>query len=98
MTDKPKPPEGDDVPDELKQIFWASFVQWAANDPDMRAAFTKATGVTITFKVEPGTSREVIEEELRNRMHHLVEWATREHYGLEHAPKAYRDHVEGKKS
>lgn len=97
MTDKPKPPEGDNVPDAIKQVFWASFIQWAGNDRAMQDAFTDATGIALTFRVEQ-MSREEIEAQLTARMHKFIEWATREHYGLEHAPKAYRDHVEAKKS
>lgn len=85
-----------DVPDELKQLAWASFVVFATNDPDVRAEFTKATGVTLLFKVEPGTPREVIEAELAARMEHFIEWVTREHYGLAEAPEAYRKSLEKK--
>lgn len=87
-----------DAPDELKQVFWASFIQWAGSDRGFQAAYADATGEALTFKVEPGTTRDAVERELIARMHRFVEWLTREHYGLEYAPKAYRDHVEGKKS
>lgn len=88
------PAAPDEPPDKLKQIAWASFITFAVNDTDLRMAFTAATGVAFTFKVEPGTARSVIDEELKARVTHFIEWVTREHYGLEHAPKAYRDSLE----
>jgi hypothetical protein len=80
-------------PDEFKQIAWASFLTFAANDPDFRQAFTAATGKTFALK-----NNHSLHDDMRELMTEFVEWLTREHYGLEHAPKAYRDHVEGKKA
>lgn len=68
--------------DNLNGIAWADFMRWALEEPHMRAEFEAATG--IEFK---DSARYVVQ---------FVEWATLNHYGLEHAPKAYRDSLVAK--
>ena len=77
--------------DEFNTIAWRDFVSWAWNEPEMRAQFTKATGLQIQTARTP--MDEAIDaatgagESLAAR---FVEWATREHWGIEHAPEAYQ--------
>lgn len=77
--------------DELNTIAWADFIQWAWSEPEMRAQFTAKTGVVIVEATNPieriiddatGASRGVVSE--------FIEWATINHWGVEHAPAAYR--------
>lgn len=60
---------------------WPAFLTWAADNDEIREAFTTTTGLVIC-----ATSAE-----------RFVEWATVEVYGIEGAPAAYRaKHAAGK--
>lgn len=79
------------TPDEFNQIAWRDFVLWAWSEPQMRAQFTAATGI----KIQPATSPidaaiDVATGARDNVMNRFVEWATRNHWGVEHAPAAYQ--------
>jgi hypothetical protein len=77
--------------DDFNMIAWRDFLVWAWNEPEMRAQFTAKTGVEIRAVTAPidaaidaatGASRSVASR--------FIEWATREHWGVEHAPLAYQ--------
>ena len=77
--------------DELNTIAWRDFLLWAWNEPEMRAQFTAKTGVEIQSITSPinaaidaatGANKSVAAQ--------FIEWATCEHWGVEHAPAAYR--------
>lgn len=84
--------------DDLNTISWRDFLLWAWNEPQLRAQFTAATGVEfrsttapINVMIDAATgSRESLAAQ-------FIEWATREHWGLEHAPKAYQKAIATKK-
>lgn len=63
--------------DAFSTLAWSAFVNWAWDSQDLREEFHAATGVA------PNRADRVAAE-------HFVEWATREHYGLEYAPRAYQ--------
>lgn len=79
--------------DDFNAAAWASFVQFAWSQPDARAAFTEATGIaTMKSDVDPlsalideatGRTNDVAEK--------FIEWVTRTQWGLEYAPKSYRE-------
>jgi hypothetical protein len=77
--------------DDFNTIAWRDFLVWAWNEPEMRAQFTAKIGVEIQAIAAPinaaidaatGASKSVAAR--------FIEWATREHWGLEHAPVAYQ--------
>ena len=77
--------------DALNTIAWRDFLVWAWNEPEMRAQFTAKTGIEIQAVTAPidaaidaatGASRSVASR--------FIEWATREHWGVEHAPALYQ--------
>lgn len=77
--------------DDFNTIAWRDFLVWAWNEPEMRAQFAADTGVEIQSVTSPinaaidaatGASKSVAAR--------FIEWATREHWGLEHAPVAYQ--------
>ncbi len=84
--------------DDFPAIMWAGFVQWAATEPDMRAAFRKDTGLVLM--PSPATPIEAMVDEatgVSGNAAAFVEWVTREYWGLGEAPQSYRD-VLGEKS
>ena len=62
--------------DEFNALSWRDFLLWAITQPDIRAAFTRATGL-----------------ELDGQSHVFTRWATETLYGMDRAPKAYREAV-----
>lgn len=77
--------------DDLNMIAWRDFLFWAWNEPEMRAQFTEKTGIEIQSITTPinaaidaatGASKSVASR--------FIEWATRDHWGVEHAPAAYQ--------
>lgn len=84
------------IEDDLSAIAWRDFILFAFNDPDCRKAFTEATGIQL------GGDRSPIEAMIDSATGSdggasaFVEWVTREHWGIEHAPKAYREEIEAR--
>ena len=76
---------------------WLSFISWAWGSADMRAEFTAATGTAIPGQrsgMEAAVDRACgfdYVAHTKEVLHRFVEWATRTHWGIESAPKAYRD-------
>jgi hypothetical protein len=77
--------------DDFNTIAWRDFLTWAWSEPEMREQFTIATGVEIRSVRAPidaaidaatGASESVAAR--------FIAGATREHWGVEHAPKAYQ--------
>lgn len=78
--------------DEFNGLMWGSFLTWAYDDADTRAAFTAATGVVLTEPRDAITR--LIDEATGYRssvLERFVEWATETMWGLEYAPKAYQE-------
>ncbi len=70
--------------DEFNQVSWAAFMKWAVSDRDMNLAFQAASGREFN-----DSAQYVVQ---------FVEWATLNHFGLEHAPQKYRESLEAKKA
>jgi hypothetical protein len=83
---------------------WHDFIIWAWNEPEMRALFTAKTGIEIQQVTSPiyeiyaaiyaminATIGAGASVEAR-----FIEWATCEHWGVEHAPAAYRKVIANK--
>ena len=77
--------------DDFNALAWRDFIVWAWNEPEMRAQFTAKTGVEVSagralidaaIDAATGARRSVVVQ--------FVEWATREHWGVEQTPAAYR--------
>jgi hypothetical protein len=78
--------------DDFNEIAWRDFVMWAWSEPQMRKQFTKATGLKIEASTTPiEAAIDAVTGARKSVMTQFVEWATREHWGLEHAPVAYRE-------
>jgi hypothetical protein len=79
---------------EFNALAWRDFLLLAYVDPDTRSAFTRATGMELT---RPASA---IEQLLDNATGHraetlerFVEWATETIWGLDDAPRAYREEL-----
>jgi len=81
------------IEDDFNTLAWRDFIIYASRSREMREAFTQETGISLSTgpcsDVEKmraatvGTPVVVFER--------FVEWVTVQHWGLEHAPKAYQD-------
>lgn len=77
--------------DDFNAIAWHDFLLWAWNEPEMRAQFTAKTGIEIQSVTAPiNAAIDVATERHESIAARFIEWATREHWGIEHAPAAYR--------
>ena len=98
-TQTTNPPQPEDCApttrDDFNVLAWRDFLVWAWNEPEMRAQFTAKTGVEIRSGSAPidaaidaatGARQSVVAQ--------FVEWATREHWGVEQAPAEYRKVLE----
>lgn len=83
--------------DDFNTPAWCDFLLWAWNEPEMRTQFTAKTGVEIQSVTAPinaaidaatGANKSVASQ--------FIEWATCEHWGIEHAPTAYQKAIAGK--
>ncbi|HSX23409.1 MAG TPA: hypothetical protein VLE97_11600 [Gaiellaceae bacterium] len=78
--------------DDLNTIAWRDFLVWAWNEPEMRAQFSAATGVQIeSVKAPINAAIDAATGASESLAARFIEWATREHWGVEHAPRAYQD-------
>ena len=85
--------------DEFNTMAWHDFLLWAWNEPEMRVQFTAKTGIEIQLVTSPinaaidaatGASKSVAAT--------FIEWATREHWGVDAAPVAYQKALADKES
>ena len=77
--------------DDLNTIAWRDFLLWAWNEPEMRAQFTAKTGVELRSVTSPiNAAIDAVTGVRESVAAQFIEWATREHWGIEHAPAAYR--------
>lgn len=77
--------------DELNSIAWRDFLTWAWNEPEMRAQFTAKTGIEIQSVTSPiNAAIDAATRASESVAARFIEWATREHWGIEHAPLAYQ--------
>jgi hypothetical protein len=83
--------------DDLNTIAWRDFLTWAWNEPEMRAQFTAKTGVEIQSVTSPINAAIDAATGARTSIAaRFIEWATREHWGVEHAPAAYQQVIADK--
>lgn len=81
--------------DDLHAIGWRDFLIWAWSSADMRAEFTAKTGLVIETVTAPiNAAIDAATGTRESLAAHFIEWATREHWGLEYAPAAYRQNLE----
>ena len=77
--------------DALNMIAWRDFILWAWKEPEMREQFTAKTGVDVRLMPSLiGTVIDAASGANASAAVLFVEWVTREHWGIEHAPAAYR--------
>lgn len=77
--------------DDLNTIAWHDFLLWAWNEPEMRAQFTVKTGVELLAVTAPiNAAIDAATKAHESVAARFIEWATREHWGIEHAPAAYQ--------
>ena len=79
--------------DDFNAIAWRDFVAFAWGEPGMREAFTAATGIAImpAARTPIDAMIDVASGSQAKTMAAFIEWVTRAHWGIDHAPKAYRD-------
>lgn len=83
--------------DDFNTIAWRDFLLWAWNEPEMRALFTAKTGVEIQTVTAPiNAAIDAATGASKSLAAQFIEWATREHWGIEHAPVAYQNAITGK--
>jgi hypothetical protein len=90
------------TPDEFNQLAWSDFITWAWNEPQMRTQFTAATGIEIervtapiNAAIDAATGAAGARDSIAAR---FVEWATRDHWGVEHAPASYQKMLANKEA
>lgn len=77
--------------DDLNTIAWRDFLVWAWNEPEMRAQFTAKTGIEIQTVTAPiDAAIDAATGARKSVAARFIEWATREHWGVEHAPVSYQ--------
>ena len=79
--------------DWLMDAMWGSFVGWAWSEPKMRAAFTKDTGIVLSGSTARSPLDAMIDTatgRADHEAHEFVKWVTREHWGMDYAPAAFR--------
>ena len=85
------------TPDDFNTIAWRDFLLWAWNEPDMRAQFTAKTGVEIQGVTSPiNAAIDAATGASKSLASQFIEWATREHWGVEDAPLAYQKAIASK--
>lgn len=80
--------------DEFNTIAWRDFVHYAWHDKDLRAAFTAATSVTLEAERPLSTIAKLVDAATGAKTDAaaaFVDWITINHWGVEHAPKKWRD-------
>jgi hypothetical protein len=83
--------------EDFNAIAWHDFLVWAWAEPEMRAEFAAKTGVEIQSITSPIDAAIDAATGARDSVTaKFIEWATREHWGLEHAPAAYRKALDAK--
>jgi hypothetical protein len=85
--------------DDLNAIAWRDFLVWAWSEPEMLAQFTAKTGLdarsvtsAINAAIDAATGAD------RSLAAQFIEWVTCEHWGIEHAPAAYRRAISTKEA
>lgn len=77
--------------DDLNTIAWRDFLVWAWNEPEMRRQFTKKTGIEIQSVTAPiDAAIDAVTGANKSVASRFIEWATRAHWGVEHAPAVYQ--------
>ena len=83
--------------DDINTIAWRDFITWAWNEPEMRAQFTAKTGLDIQAVTSPiNAAIDAATGANTSVLARFIEWATCEHWGLEHAPAAYQKAIANK--
>lgn len=85
--------------DDFNAIGWRDFVVFSFGEPLMRKAFTEHTGIEIPADIKltdnainpaTGVDGSVLAK--------FIEWVTRTQWGIESAPKAYREALAQRKA
>jgi len=84
----------------LNERAWSSFVLWAYEQAEIRAEFSRVTGVVIPNVavgieklIDQATGRDE-SKELNAALLKFVEWITVNEWGLEYAPKKLRERLQ----
>ncbi len=79
--------------DEFNALAWRDFVLWSSKQPEALQAFQNETGLSMSpssgleAAIDAATgARSAIAEE-------FVKWVTENFWGLEYAPRAYREKI-----
>jgi hypothetical protein len=77
--------------DDINTIAWRDFLVWAWDQPEMRDQFTAKTGLKIQGTTAPiDAAIDAATGARKSVASRFIEWATCEHWGIEHAPIAYQ--------
>lgn len=86
--------------DAIQAVAWRDFILFAWSQPEARAQFERDTGVRISSAARWASPIEALVDQATGAtadviatLERFVEWATRYHFGLEHAPRAYQAHL-----
>ena len=83
--------------DDINTLAWRDFLLWAWNEPEMRTQFTAKTGLDIQAVTSPiNAAIDMATGANVGVAAQFIEWATCEHWGLEHAPAAYQKVIASK--
>jgi len=80
--------------DELNSIAWRDFVLWSSKQPDALKEFQEETGFSFLLPkngleaaIDAATGAQIETAEA------FVKWVTENFWGLEYAPRAYREKI-----
>lgn len=85
--------------DEFNTIAWRDFIMFAWKERDIWKAFTAETGIPHVAD-RPATPIERLidkvtgADDIERIASAFIEWVTRNHWGIDNAPKVYRDQLE----
>lgn len=82
--------------DDFNTLAWRDFIHYAWHDRDLRAAFMAETGVSLDAE-RPLTAMERLVDNATGYVppgdaaQRFIDWITIHHWGVESAPKSWRD-------
>jgi len=75
----------------IMEMSWAGCIRWASGDAAVIARYEQETGKKFPRGGRSGIERLVDDATGHNPYDDFVEWVTRELFGIDDAPKAYRE-------
>lgn len=95
MIERIRPPAAPTAEEYFMEVAWRDFILWAYQFPEIRAAFTAATGKSLY--TPPRTPLDAMidkaagnDSDSARTLDEFVRWVTINYWGEEEAPEAYK--------